>query len=184
MRFTERKDFLYDTQLFGATDAATAMAIHDDYISRHAFSRPKPRVFEVDREPDNFDTLWHMPLDERTKVSRQFDITTLVEPSKPDYRLTRIGLVPQRRCRFWMSNLELQRVDWFPQRGDLIYWNGYRNMIIEVVFEPESFWHQTNIWLGLAVDTIIPADGDARPLVNLGQAAPREIAMTRPLPEV
>ena len=108
----------------------------------------------------------------------------LVKTQRPDWRLTRIGLVPQQQCKFWMSNLHLQQVDWFPMRGDYIFWNGYRNIIVNVILEPETFWQQTNVWLGLVCETVIPAEGDARPITNPATAVPRERIQTRPAPEV
>jgi len=66
----------------------------------------------------------------------------------------------------------------------MMYWNGYRHMILNVVLAPESYWQQTNVWLGLVCETIIPAEGDARPLVDIGTPVPRELVQTRPMPEV
>ena len=82
-----------------------------------------------------------------------------------------------------MDNLMLKEADYFPARGDFVWYNGYRNLIINVVLEPNGFWQQTNVWLGLIVETIIPVDGDARPLAEPAVAAISEIRQTRPLPE-
>jgi hypothetical protein len=57
----------------------------------------------------------------------------------------------------WLGNFILQEFDYFPTRGDMIYYNGYRQMIVNVVLKPEAFWQQTNVWLGMVVEAIIPA---------------------------
>lgn len=84
-----------------------------------------------------------------------------------------------RQDQFWFSNLGLQKVDWFPLKGDQIYYNGYRYFIWQVVIGPESYWQQTNVWLGLYVDAIIPPTGDAAPPVNPGEATPTETSPTQ-----
>lgn len=183
MRFSERKEWTYDQELYGRADVQTALSLHAEYI-RVASPKPYPTVFEVDRDGARFDALWHMPLDERTVFKRTFGMPVMIKTERPDWRLTKVGLVPQQRCQFWMANLHLQAADWFPMRGDLIYWNGYRNMIVDVVLDPTTFWQQTNMWLGLVCQTVIPADGDARPVTNQGEAVPRERLSTRPVPEV
>ena len=139
---------------------------------------------EVDRRSSKIDHLWHVSLDDRTVFSRVIDMPALVNFERPDWRLTRVGLVPQQKARVSLGNLLLQEADWFPMRGDMFYWNGYRHMIVNVVFEPNAFWQQTNCWLGLVVETVIPAEGDARPVANPGVPVPREIIQTRPEPEV
>lgn len=108
----------------------------------------------------------------------------LIQAERPDWRLTRAGVTPQQKYKVWMANKLLEKAEWFPMRGDVMYYNGYRNMIINVVLEPTSFWQQTNVWLGLVCETIIHADGDARPLLDPGTPPPSERIQTRPLPEV
>lgn len=183
MKFTERKEFIYDPQVFGRADTRLALSINAEYTKAHSPANPFPTVFEVDRDNSKIDPLWHMPLDERTVFSRQFQMPMIIKTTKPDWRLTKVGLTPQQRCEMWFSNLHLAEVDWFPMRGDFVYWNGYRNMIVEVELRPENFWQQTNVWLCLVCKTIIPAEGDARPVVNPGVPVPREIMQTRPVPE-
>jgi len=139
---------------------------------------------EVDRRSAKYDKLWHVPLDDRTVFSRILDIPSLNTHEKTDWRLTKVGIVPQRKDKFTLSNLLLQEFDYFPVRGDMVFYNGYRYMIINVVLEPQAYWHQTNVWMGLVCECVIPPEGDARPLVNLGVAAPSELMQTRPLPEV
>jgi len=98
----------------------------------------------------------------------------IIQTERPDWRLTKVGIVPQQKHKVWMANRLLKEADWFPMRGDIMYYNGYRNMIINVVLEPQSFWQQTNVWLGLVCETIITADGDAKPLVNPSAPQPAE----------
>ena len=151
MRFSDRREFLYDPELFRASpDVDTALKIHSEYIKRSS-PRPLPRFLEVDRRSSKIDHLWHVPLDDRTVFSRVIDMPAIIQFERPDWRLTRVGLVPQQKCKVWMGNLLLQEADWFPMRGDMVYWNGYRHMIINVVLDPSAFWQQTNVWLGLSV---------------------------------
>lgn len=182
MRFKERKEWHYDPEVFRLADVQTALQIHHEYIRRSS-PRPYPPMYEVDRRSEKVDQLWHVSLDERTVFSRVIQIPIMVNAERPDWRLTRVGITPQQKYKVWMSNLGLQEADWFPMRGDIMYYNGYRNMILNVVLEPTSYWQQTNVWLGLVCETIIPADGDARPLINPGDPPPSERIQTRPLPE-
>ena len=183
MRFLERKDFLYNPDLFVRADTQVALAMHSEYIERGSPRHPLPKFFEVDRRSNKLDHLWHVPLDDRTVFSRVIEMPALFQAERPDWRLTRVGIVPHQKFKVWMGNLILQKVDWFPVRGDLVYYNGYRHMIINVVMEPSAYWQQTNVWLGLVCETVIPAEGDARPVVDPGVAIPRELVQTRPWPE-
>lgn len=185
MRFEERKDWLYDTALFKRSDVVTAMRIHRE-ATRKFSPRPPPKFYEVDRASCKYDSLWHMPLDNRTVFSRTLEIPAVNRFEKPDWRLTKLGIVPQRRDTFILDHLLLQEFDYFPVRGDLVYFNGYRYMIVNVELAPEGYWQQTNVWLGLACVCMIPPEGDARPLVNLGNASPGEMPVVAkgPLPEV
>lgn len=176
MKFTERREWLYDPQVFGRADTQTALRIHAE-ATRKFSARPTPRFFEVDRRSAKYDALWHMPLTDRTLFSRALDIPAINTFERPDWRLTKIGIVPNRKDKFTLSNLILQQADYFPVRGDMVFWNGYRYMIVNVVLEPNGYWQQTNVWLGLVVECVIPAEGDARPLLDLSQAAPAEIAL-------
>lgn len=184
MKFTERKQWLYDGEVFRQQpDLTTALNIHAEYI-RKASPVPPPRFMEVDRSSEKFDALWHVPLDDRTVFSRVIDMPTIVQFEKPDWRLTRVGIVPMQKSTVWMANLLLQQFDWFPIRGDMMFFNGYRHLIVDVQLRPEAYWMQTNVWLGLICLTVIPAQGDARPTLDPASPVPREIAQVRPLPEV
>ena len=182
MRYTERNELLYDPELFKRVDVATAARFHSEAVKKMS-PQPPPKFFEVNRKDSKVDPLWHMPLDGRTTFDRELEIPCIVKQDRPDWRLTKVGMVPKQKCTFWMDNLLLKEADYFPSRGDFVWYNGYRNLIINVVLEPNGFWQQTNVWLGLIVETIIPVDGDARPLAEPAVAAISEIRQTRPLPE-
>lgn len=178
MLFTERNEFVYDMEMFAGADLQTALKIHREYSVKFS-PQPPPQFLEVDRSQAQMDELWHTPIGPRTVFSRTLSIPSLVVAEKPDWRLTRIGLVPQQRSKFVLSNLLLQEANYFPNRGDLVVYNGYRYMIVNVALEPNGFWAQTNVWLGLVVETRIPPEGDAKPVVNPGVLAPAEVAPPR-----
>lgn len=185
MRFLERKEWLYDPDLFSRADTVTALRVHREATRRFS-PRPPPTFLEVDRRSCKYDALWHMPLDDRTVFSRSLPIPAVNKFQKPDWKLTKFGIVPQRRDTFILDNSILQEFDYFPVRGDMVFFNGYRYMIVSVTLAPEGYWQQTNVWLGMQVDCIIPPDGDARPVVNLSEPAPAEMPVkpSGPLPEV
>lgn len=183
MLFSARKEWTYDPAMFKRSDVQTALSIHKEYTSK-ASPVPYPRFYEVNHDQALYDSLWHFSLDDRTKFSRVLDIPCINTFNRPDWRLTKLGLRPQRQDKFTMSNLLLQAADYFPTRGDFVYFNGFRYEIINVVLEPNGYWQQTGVWLGLVVECFIPAEGDARPAPNLGTPTPAEISQTRPLPEV
>ena len=185
MRFLERKEWTFDPLAFGRADTQTALRIHRE-ATRKFSPRPPPRFFEVDHASCKIDSLWHVPLDNRTVFSRTLDIPAVNKFQKPDWRLTKMGIVPQRRDSFILDHLLLQEFDYFPVRGDMVFFNGYRYMVIGVVLAPEGYWQQTGVWMGLSVDCIIPPEGDARPQPDLSVAAPSEMPVVAkgPLPEV
>jgi hypothetical protein len=187
MRYLDRKEFLFDAEIFRRSDTITALKIHAEYVSKSS-PNPKPKFFEVDRGEMLIDPLWHMPVTERTVFSRTLDLPAIVQFEKPRWRLTRQGYVPQQNFKFWLANLHLNlvgtlpdererepiRLDYFPMRGDLIYHIGYRLMITEVVLDPNAYWQQTNVWLGLVCEAVIAPEGDARPVIDLAQPTPAE----------
>jgi len=184
MKYTERKEWLYDGEIFRLRpDVTTALKIHAEYIAKHA-PIPGPLFLEVDRRSTKYDDLWHMPLDERTVFSRELKVPALVTKERPDWRLTKVGLTPMQKHKIWLANLHLQEFDWFPAQGDMMFFDGYRHMIQKVVLEPQAFWQQTNVWLGLICETVIPAEGDAKPLLDPSVPVPQERIQTRPLPEL
>jgi hypothetical protein len=191
MRYAERKEFLFDSEIFKRYDTQNALRIYAEYV-RVGSPQPYPRFFVVDRNDNAVDDLWHMPVTERTVFSRELDIPALAKFERPDWRLTKLGIVPTQRFKFILANLHLHpvddsakqeqmftgkpalRFDYFPQRGDQVFYIGYRLMITKVVPEPESYWGQTNVYLGLVCEACIAPEGDARPIADLSKAAPAE----------
>ncbi len=160
MLYTERKEFTYDPQLNAVQDTVIALKLYDEYCTRYS-PKPPPRFFEVDRSVATVDPIWHMPTGPRTEFKRELDIPGINQFQKPKWSLTKLGITYQRRDLFWLSNLALQKFNYFPLRGDMVYWVGYTYTIIEVNVPPESYWGQTGVWTGLTVDCVVPADGDA-----------------------
>lgn len=179
MRFNQRKEWLYDPMVFKRYDTQTALRIQAEYVRKHS-PMPPPRFMEVDRHNSQIDTLWHVPLPERTGISRQIDIPAINYFEKPQWTLTAQGLVPKRNDKFWMANSILadESIDYFPERGDMVFWNGYRYAIINVVLPPDAYWQQTNVWLGLYVECAIVPEGDAKPLVDISRVHPVEMSPT------
>lgn len=173
MRFTERKEFIADPALFRLADSQTALKIYDECVRVHT-ARPMPRFFEVDREGQAVDPLWHSPTGTHTLYTRELDIPALNKFIKPDWKLTSIGVVPQRRDDFIIAHNTLEKLDYFPLRGDRVYWNGYRYMILQVVLDSESYWQQTNVWMGLRVECVVVPEGDARPNPDQSTRSPAE----------
>lgn len=186
MRYIERKQFLYDPDIFKLSDTQTALGMSGEYV-RASSPIPLPKFFEVDRSFTNFDALWHMPLTDRTVFTRELEVPCIATFAKPDWRLTKLGIKATQQFNFWLANIHLTppdkesandpkavRLDYFPLRGDMIFYIGYRLMIINVYLEPSAYWQQTNVWTGLICQACIAPDGDARPIPNLGVAAPSE----------
>lgn len=160
MRFTERTEFQFDPALGNLADSEVALKLFDEF-TRKCGSRPPLKIFEVDRDPAKVDPLYHEPVAVRTPYSRVFEIPAINYFDKPSWKLSKLGITYQRRDQFSLSYLGLQKADWFPLRGDQLDWVGYRYQIIDVVLPPEGYWGQTGVWTGLAIDCIVPADGDA-----------------------
>ena len=182
MKFEERKEFTYDPALFRRSDTQTALKIHYEYVRRFS-PHPFPKFFEVDRKNVKIDDLWHFPLDDRTVFSRVLEIPALNQFQKPDWRLTKLGLIPLRKDTFWLANLGLQEFDYFPENGDQVFWNGYRYTIRQVVLDPKAYWQQTGVWLGMVVECIIAPQGDAKPIVDVSVAVPAELPRPQLKPE-
>jgi len=174
VKYTERKEFLYDPDIFLRSDTATALKIYDEFVRKHS-PIPRPRFFEVRRDPAVIDKLWHGPSTDRIEFSREIDLYAINQFQKPDWRLTKIGIVPQRKDNFITSNLLLKEINYFPTRGDFVYWQGYRYLIVNAVPPPEAYWQQTGVWLGINVECVVAPEGDARPLKDLSHAAPIEM---------
>lgn len=182
MLFNARRDFLYDPTIFGKGNVQTALKINRESTVKFS-PQPYPKFFEVNRSVGNIDSLWHFPLSDRTRFNREIDMPCIVSFGRPDWRLTKLGLRPQRQDKFTLSHLVMKALDYFPERGDFVYFNGYRYEIVNIVIEPQAYLGQTNVWTGLVAECVIPPDGDARPVVNPGRAVPSELRQTSPLPE-
>ncbi len=176
MRYTERREFLYDPKLFGRGDVAMALRLHDEYVTRHA-ARPAPRCLEADRSPAQVDQLWHQPVNGTTQFLRELEIPCLVLHDKKVWNPeTKTAQAVSQRMRFWFSNLALQRADYFPLPGDIVIWGGYRHEIVAPEFEPSCFWQQTNVWLGIVYSATLATAGDNKPALNAQRTAPAEKA--------
>jgi hypothetical protein len=173
MKFTDRREFLYDPEIFKRYDTQTALKFHDEAVRKHA-ARPFPIFYEVERNPANIDPLWREPNEIRTTFSRQLEVPAIVQPEKLRWSLSPQGRVPRQRYKFWTSNLILQSLNYFGLPGDKVYWNGYRLEITTIEFEPNSYWQQTNVWLGLIYVAELVPEGDAKPMINPGVLAPVE----------
>jgi len=186
MRYTERKEFLYDTEVFKRKDTQIALSMYAEWV-RISSPVPYPKFFEVNRDMTKVDDLWHMPLTDRTTFSRELDVPTIAKFEKPNWQMTKLGIKPDQRFSFVIANLHLHpvddsakaekkpiRLDYFPLRGDMVYYIGYRLMITNVVLDPGAYWGQTNVWMGLICEATIAPDGDAKPIPNLNIASPSE----------
>lgn len=182
MRFTERKEFLYDPEVFGLYDTQTALKIYTEFVVKYG-PVPQPVFLEVDRRDQKFDPLWHTPVGPRTMFSREFAMPVVNRFEKPKFKRTRFGVQPKKVDYFLMAHNILSQVDYFPLHGDQIIWNGYRYTIVDIMMDPECYWHQTNVWMGLYVVAVVPPDGDAKPVLNPAVRVPAEkSAISEPAP--
>lgn len=164
MRYSERPEFPYDPAIFKLSDTQTALRIYDEAVRKHG-PRPPPVFYEIDRSAEKLDPVWNVPLTGRDTVARKLDVPCINLHPKNNWTMTAQGLVPQQKDNFILSHLSLIKFDWFPNRGDLVVFKGYRYMIIHVDIPGEAYWQQTNVWLGLEVQCIVPPDGDGRPRI-------------------
>jgi hypothetical protein len=196
VKYDARKEFLYDGDIWKRSDTVTALRMHAEYV-KSSSPNPRPKFFEVDRGEQAYDDLWHMPATERTVFSRTLDVPSIVTFEKPNWQLTKLGIAPKQKFSFWLANLHLTppgshpnereidpiRLDYFPMRGDMVYYIGYRLMITDVVLDPAAYWRQTNVWLGLIAQAIVAPEGDARPIQDLSAPAPAESKGASPIPD-
>jgi hypothetical protein len=137
---------------------------------------------EIDRAEENVDPLWHSSVNSHQKIAREFDMPAINKFIKPSWNLTKQGIVPARRDDFILAYNVLAELEYFPERGDKVYWNGYRYVILNVVLDPEAYWQQTNQWMGLRVECVVPPEGDAKPLHNISEVAKIEGPAEKVLP--
>jgi hypothetical protein len=173
VRFESRKEFVYDPQIGAKKDTQTALKIYAEYVRKHS-AVPAPSFFEVDRSDQKMDPLWHSPVESTALYSREIQLPAINTFERPDWRLTKLGIVPMRKDKFLTGHNILQQLDYFPQRGDKVGWNGYRYLITKVVIPPEAYWGQTGVWLGVEIQCTVMPEGDTKPFidnqhVNLGE---------------
>ena len=145
-----------------------------------------PIFFEVDRENAPIDDLWHTPIATRTQFTERTPISLPAinrRGQKPGWKRGKIGLTVERRDSFLVANLDLRDLDYFPTRGDYVYWQGYRFMIDSDVPDDEGYWGQTGVWLGMAIEGVVVPEGDARPIVDLSKPVPAEQINRPPITE-
>jgi hypothetical protein len=168
MKFSEVKQYVFDSELAKRSDVRIAMQLHHEYVSKYSArtgdGKPAAAFYEVDRAAENVDPLWHTPRGGQVTFSRIIHLAAINQFEKPDWRLKAQGLTPQRVDRFWVSRTALVDADYFPVRGDYVAWNGYRYGVLELSIPPESYWAQTNVWLGAVVRAVIIPEGDSPPV--------------------
>ena len=179
MKFTDRKDFLYDAELFRRADTKTALAIYAEWVLKYS-PVPNPSVLEVDRSTAHIDPVWHVPLEARTPISRTLPLPMIVRSSRNKWVIESMTkyVSPKRTNQITFAHNHLEKFDYFPQRGDMIVYSGYRNIIVEVEVPLETFWHQTNVWLGLICHTEVAIEGDVRPLLDPSKVAGPEVSQS------
>lgn len=173
MQFNDRKDFLYTAEVFKLSNTKTALKIYAEWVKKHS-AIPRPVFFEVDRQLQKIDPLWHYAVDSRTKYAREISMPAVNMFDQPKWKRSKHGITNVRTDKFLLAHNILEELDYFPMIGDQIAWNGYRYQITEINMDKECYWQQTNVWMGLYVTAIIPPDGDAKPTVNAQQLVPAE----------
>jgi len=171
--------------VFTRSDVQTALKINKEAVEKHSPEHLRPRFFEV--EPGQMrEDVFHAPLTGRTLWTPR---SPILVPAinlfqKPDWRVKMAGIIPKRQDNFIISHLTLKELDYYPGPGDYIFWNGYRYAILQAAPPPESYWHQTNVWLSILVEAVIAPEGDGVPLANLAQVEAVERGSSAgPLPE-
>ena len=176
MLFTDRTYFTYDPTLCGLKDTEVALKLADEYIRLYSPKPNPPIFFEVDRSAGvALDPQWGTPKTARTQFSRELSIPAINTFSSQKFRLW-WNKVTTRGDTFWLSNLGLQKANYFPIQGDQVYWSGYRLTILEVSVPPESYWGQTGVWTSLTVTCVLAPYGDAMPPANLSTLNPGEFS--------
>ena len=176
MRYTDRKEFTYDPQLFKRYDVITAKKFHRQHVEAHSPRSPLPKVFEIDRQSATIDPLWHYDTNPRKQFSRELDMPGIYKQDRLNWSLRRYGKVAEQKMTVILDANILEELDYFPSRGDIVYWSGYRWCMTEVNLDPAGYWQQTNVWLGLSVTCYIDVEGDERPSINPGIVSPAEVS--------
>jgi len=119
------------------------------------------------------DPLWHSHVGP-VQFTRELDVPCINVFQKPSWRLTQMGIIACRQDKFIIAHNTLQQLDYFPERGDKVVWNGYRYVILNVVIDPEAYWQQTQQWMGLTVECVVPPEGDSTPVIDAKTLTPSE----------
>jgi hypothetical protein len=178
MRFDDRREWTYDSDIFHRGDVQQALLFNAEYVKRCG-PNPIPKVFEVARDDANTDHLWHSQISDVTQFSREVQIPCIFMQDKTQYVVEKNVLVNTQRAKVWYSHLHLKEFDYFPSRGDQIFWGGYRWMMLEVAIEPQAYWAQTSIWTNLYVNLVISPMGDWRPTKDQEKLSPAEKSTTK-----
>ncbi len=180
MKLSEIREFPCDPNLFQRSDVQTALKIHHEYVKRHS-SAQTPQFFEVSQD-QRIDPIMHSQIGRLKFTDRSpIGIPAINTFVKPDWRLTVQGKDPARRDNFWVSHLSLIEQDYFPISGEFVHWNGYRYEITKASPDPSAYWQQTNIWLGLTVECIVSAQGDAALPADVSKPIPAEVHAINPV---
>lgn len=171
MLYHYRREFHYDSAIFNRGDTVTARKIYAEYVQKMS-PIPLPNFFEVSRD-SGVDKLWHVPLAQQVQFSRNISMPCIIRQDKPVWNVANGALVAQQKATAWLANNILLELDYFPSKGDQVYWSGYRWSIVVVEPDPEGYWGQTNVWLGIICKMVIAPVGDVRPALN--PAVPTEL---------
>lgn len=182
MRYSETKQFQYDTELFQRYDTQIGLKFYDEYVRRnggtHPSGEPAAKFFEVDRSFGQMDPVWRASATLRTQFTSRspISISTINKFTRNQWKNSKTYRTVARDDSFILSHLSLIRADYFPEGGDQIFWNGYRYMIVHVTIPGEAYFGQTGVWTGLVCECVIVPEGDARPTADLSQTVPAEVS--------
>ncbi len=170
MRFSDIRQYPVDPAIFSRVDTQTALKINKEAIEKHSPEHFRPKFFEADPKQPR-EKVFHAPISGRTAWTARSPISVpaINMHVKPDWRVKAAGLQAKRQDNFIISRLTLEELDYFPGPGDYIFWNGYRYAILQAAPPPESYWHQTNVWLSILVEAVIAPEGDGIPLADLSK---------------
>ncbi len=177
MKYTDRTEFLYDSEIFKRSDTVTALKIHAEFVKNYS-PIPNISVFEVSRSLADIDPLWHTQTTTRVKFDRELKLPAIMQWEKLMWPANKIQGAAQK-AKAWFANLHLKDVDYFPERGDQLVWGGYRFIMTSIDLEPNAYWCQTNVWLGLVCTCALYLEGDRRPLENPKKLSPGELKQIR-----
>ena len=165
MKYSERRQFIYDHTLFARGDVKTALGIHHEYITKNS-ATPRPVFYEVDRSAGASDAIWHGPISGQEKFSRQLELPCLIKFESRRWNQTKVGSITSQTAWVWVSHLQLKESDYFPTPGDLVLWAGQRFEVVQPDNDPTLYWLQTNVWLGMKFILTLAPVGDIKPAAS------------------